>query len=150
MVIDTDNSASMILAAAFNSVDTFFFLRTCVPLFFVIMCIYVLPRFVSGPDTRRFFQKYDKEIAETWWTLLLQIRNWYGRMNEKTLLVHLWYLSADFQLFAASLLILLIFKKAKRNAKVYAAIVEALHDAGIEKSLKAVKAKIENLGNKYR
>ncbi|XP_037521567.1 nose resistant to fluoxetine protein 6 isoform X2 [Rhipicephalus sanguineus] len=145
MVIDTDNSASMILAAAFNSVDTFFFLsgfflslavlkqkrngplvfliavvrrliRTCVPLFFVIMCIYVLPRFVSGPDTRRFFQKYDKEIAETWWTLLLQIRNWYGRMNEKTLLVHLWYLSADFQLFAASLLILLIFKKWKKLA----------------------------------
>lgn len=41
-------------------------------------------------------------------------------------------------------------RRAKRNAKVYAAIVEALHAAGIDKSLKAVKAKIENLGNKYR
>ncbi|KAL3244622.1 hypothetical protein MRX96_018606 [Rhipicephalus microplus] len=75
------------------------------------MCIYVLPRYVSGPDTGRFFEKYEKEIAENWWTLLLQIRNWCGEMNEETKLVHLWYLSADFQLFVISLLILLVLKK---------------------------------------
>ncbi|KAL1481071.1 hypothetical protein MTO96_050492, partial [Rhipicephalus appendiculatus] len=78
------------------------------------MCIFVLPRFVSGPDTKRFFERYDEEIAETWWALLLHIRNWYGTINEETLLVHVWYLSADFQLFVTSLLILLILKKWKR------------------------------------
>nr|XP_037270687.1 nose resistant to fluoxetine protein 6-like [Rhipicephalus microplus] len=77
------------------------------------MCIYVVPRYVSGPDTGRFFEKYEKEIAENWWTLLLQIRNWCGEMNEETKLVHLWYLSADFQLFVISLLILLVLKKWK-------------------------------------
>ncbi|KAL1486518.1 hypothetical protein MTO96_031349 [Rhipicephalus appendiculatus] len=143
MMIGTDDSGSMMVAVAFNSVDTFFFLsgfllsfavlnqksngplvfliavvrrliRTCVPLFFVIMCIYVLPRFVSGPNTKTFFEKYDKEIAETWWALLLQIKNFYRETTEETLLVHLWYLSADFQLFVASLLILLILKNRKK------------------------------------
>ncbi|KAH6939468.1 hypothetical protein HPB50_018501 [Hyalomma asiaticum] len=41
-------------------------------------------------------------------------------------------------------------RRTKRNSRVYAAIVEALQAEGIEKPLKAVKAKIENLGNKYR
>ncbi|KAL3170718.1 hypothetical protein MRX96_044166 [Rhipicephalus microplus] len=143
LLITSAEAGTMILEAAFNSVDTFFFLsgfllsfavlkhkrnrplifliavvqrqiRTCVPLFFVIMCIYVLPRFVSGPDTKSFFEKYENEISKTWWTLLLQIRNFSGEMTEEALLVHLWYLSADFQLFVASLLILLILKKWKK------------------------------------
>lgn len=41
-------------------------------------------------------------------------------------------------------------RKAKRNARVYAAIVDELHELGIEKTLKEMKTKIENLGNKYR
>ncbi|XP_075559185.1 uncharacterized protein LOC142590669 [Dermacentor variabilis] len=41
-------------------------------------------------------------------------------------------------------------RRAKRNQKVYAHIVEELLKAGVEKSLKETKTKIENLGNKYR
>lgn len=144
MMIATDSWGSMIVTSAFDSVDTFFFLsgfllafvvshqkcngplvfltavvrrliRTCVPLFFVIMCIYALPRFVSGPDTKRFFEMYDEEIAETWWALLLQMRNFIA-MSEQTLLLHLWYLSADFQLFVVSLLILLVLKNRRKIA----------------------------------
>ncbi|KAL3225625.1 hypothetical protein MRX96_049163 [Rhipicephalus microplus] len=40
--------------------------------------------------------------------------------------------------------------RPERNDKVHAAIVEALHTAGIHKSLKVVRTKIENIGNKYR
>nr|XP_050031662.2 myb/SANT-like DNA-binding domain-containing protein 1 [Dermacentor andersoni] len=41
-------------------------------------------------------------------------------------------------------------RRAKRNQKVYAHIVEELFKAGVENSLKETKTKIENLGNKYR
>ncbi|XP_049527525.1 myb/SANT-like DNA-binding domain-containing protein 1 [Dermacentor silvarum] len=41
-------------------------------------------------------------------------------------------------------------RRAKRNAKVYAAIFEKLRAAGIEKTLKDIKSKIENLADKYR
>ncbi|KAH6932989.1 hypothetical protein HPB50_011245 [Hyalomma asiaticum] len=41
-------------------------------------------------------------------------------------------------------------RRTKRNSRVYATTVEALQAEGIEKPLKAVKAKVENLGNKYR
>lgn len=41
-------------------------------------------------------------------------------------------------------------RKAKRNARVYAAIVDELRELGIAKTLKETKTKIENLGNKYR
>ncbi|KAH6927849.1 hypothetical protein HPB50_009329 [Hyalomma asiaticum] len=41
-------------------------------------------------------------------------------------------------------------RKAKRNANVYAKIVEELLKLGITKTLKETKTKIENLGNKYR
>lgn len=144
MMIITDHWMLQIVTWAFDSVDTFFFLsgfllcfavtkqkrngplvfliavirrliRICVPLFFVIMCIYVLPRFVTGPDAKGFFRTFDKEIAETGWTLLLQIRNFF-QVTERTLLLHLWYLSADFQLFVLSLLILLVLKKWKKLA----------------------------------
>ncbi|KAH7975102.1 hypothetical protein HPB49_023626 [Dermacentor silvarum] len=41
-------------------------------------------------------------------------------------------------------------RRTKRNAKVYAAIQEELRAEGIDKPLKTIKSKIENLGNKYR
>nr|XP_054918483.1 myb/SANT-like DNA-binding domain-containing protein 1 [Dermacentor andersoni] len=41
-------------------------------------------------------------------------------------------------------------RRAKRNAKVYQLIAEKLLDAGISKTLKETKTKIENLANKYR
>ncbi|XP_075558964.1 nose resistant to fluoxetine protein 6-like isoform X3 [Dermacentor variabilis] len=144
ILIATDQWGAHIVTSAFDSVDTFFFLsgfllclaitkqkrsgplvfliavirrliRICVPLFFVIMCTYVLPRFVTGPDAKGFFRTLDKEIADTWWALLLQIRNFF-QVTERTLLVHLWYLSTDFQLFVLSLLILLVLKKRKKLA----------------------------------
>ncbi|XP_049271201.1 uncharacterized protein LOC119390282 [Rhipicephalus sanguineus] len=97
---------NMLVPAAFNSVDTFFFLsgfflchiirkqkenraavfiiavirrliRMCVPLFFVIMWFYLLPRIVDGPDTETFFQRFYADMSEHWWHLLVQIRNFF-------------------------------------------------------------------------
>ncbi|XP_077505900.1 nose resistant to fluoxetine protein 6-like [Amblyomma americanum] len=141
MFIENDHWTNLIIATGFNSVDTFFFLsgfflclvitkqkangpivfliavirrliRICIPLFFVIMCFYGVPRFVSGPNVKAFFLKFYDEIATDWWGLLLQIRN-FSEFRDETLLVHLWYLSSDFQLFVVSLLVLLLLKSRK-------------------------------------
>ncbi|XP_077505898.1 nose resistant to fluoxetine protein 6-like [Amblyomma americanum] len=131
----------MIIAGAFNGVDTFFFLsgfflsftvtkqkgsapiifvvgmlrrliRTCVPLFFIIMCFYVLPLFVTGPDTKTFFLRFHEEVVEHWWHWLLQIKNFYD-MELMIVLGHTWFLSADFQLFLVSFVTLLLLKSRK-------------------------------------
>ncbi|KAL1424902.1 hypothetical protein MTO96_019764 [Rhipicephalus appendiculatus] len=86
--------------------------KICFPLFFVIMGLYLLPRFVTGPDAKAGFQKLFDEVDYHWWHMLLQVRNFY----ENTIwdvLIHTWYLSADFQLYLVALLTLLILKGRK-------------------------------------
>ncbi|KAH7960121.1 hypothetical protein HPB49_017058 [Dermacentor silvarum] len=63
------------MSAAFNSIDTFFFIRICVPLFFTIMWFYLLPRFVTGPDAEALFQGFHAEVARHWWHFIVHIRN---------------------------------------------------------------------------
>ncbi|XP_049271195.1 nose resistant to fluoxetine protein 6 [Rhipicephalus sanguineus] len=74
------------------------------------MCLYALEPLVDGPNTKAFFQNLHEEASSHWWHLVLQIRNFY-RITGKDVLPHTWYLSADFQLFVISLLVLLIFKR---------------------------------------
>ncbi|KAL1424899.1 hypothetical protein MTO96_019761 [Rhipicephalus appendiculatus] len=137
----SDEWNHMFAAAVFNSVSTFFFLsgfllcfstrrgrsngpvpfltnvakrwiRFCAPLFFVIMCLYLFPRFVTGPDAKTGFQKLFDEVTTHWWQLLLQIRNFF-EVTVWDVLVHTWYLSADFQLFLIALPTLMLLKGRK-------------------------------------
>ncbi|XP_075542203.1 nose resistant to fluoxetine protein 6-like [Dermacentor variabilis] len=144
LLIASDEWSFMFISAGFSSVGTFFFLsgfflcltvsrekrggpivfiigvirrfiRTAIPLFFIIMCLYLMPRFVFGPDTKAFFLKLHKDVASHWWHLLLMIRN-FVEISAWDMLPHTWYLSTDFQLFTASLVILLVFKSRKMLA----------------------------------
>ncbi|KAH6934090.1 hypothetical protein HPB50_020028 [Hyalomma asiaticum] len=152
MFIASDEWTHMFATAGASSVDTFFFLsgfflcltagrarsgpipfilgivkrlvRICAPLFFVIMCLCLLQQFVTGPDSKTFFQKLHDDVANHWWQLLLQIRNFYGN-TAWDLLVHTWYLSSDFQLFVVALLTLMVFRGHKM-ALVAAFIVLSL------------------------
>ncbi|XP_077497406.1 nose resistant to fluoxetine protein 6-like [Amblyomma americanum] len=143
-LINSQYWPSMMAVGAFNSVDTFFFLsgfflcliitsqkrngllvfviavfrrliRTCVPLFFILMCFYIVPLFINGPETKTFFMKFHEEMVEHWWHLLVQTKNLYD-MDPRILLAHTWFLSADFQLFIVALPTLLLLKRRKRLA----------------------------------
>lgn len=132
------------MSAAFNSIDTFFFIsgfflchilkkhnesrpavfiiaivrrliRICVPLFFTIMWFYLLPRFVTGPDTEAFFQGFHAEVARHWWHFIVHIRNLF-ELTIQDKLIQTWFLSADFQLFLVSLVTLLTFRRRKPAA----------------------------------
>lgn len=144
LLIASDEWSFMIFSAGFSSVGTFFFLsgfflsltvrrqtrsgpvvfiigvirrfiRTAIPLFFIIMCLHLMPRFVFGPDTKSFFHKLHEDVAHHWWHLLLMIRN-FVEITAWDVLPHVWYLSTDFQLFTISLVVLLAFKSRKMLA----------------------------------
>ncbi|XP_075538180.1 uncharacterized protein LOC142572723 [Dermacentor variabilis] len=67
---------SPIVSAGFVAVDTFFFMRGTIPMFFMIMCIYLLPLIASGPNSKEFYNRFYAEVRDHWWHLLVQIRNW--------------------------------------------------------------------------
>ncbi|XP_037279501.2 nose resistant to fluoxetine protein 6-like [Rhipicephalus microplus] len=87
-------------------------IRTCIPMFFIIMCLYALDPFIDGPNTKAYFQNLHNDVSSNWWRLILQIRNFYT-ISVTDVVVHVWYLSTDFQLFAVSLVVLLILKRRK-------------------------------------
>ncbi|KAL1438077.1 hypothetical protein MTO96_010419 [Rhipicephalus appendiculatus] len=124
---------SPIISAGFMAVDTFFFmsgyllyyvlnkqnhnramvagialfrrfLRGTIPMFFMIMCMYLLPLIASGPNSKEF---YDRFYAES-------------------TMVHLWYLSADFQLFVVAVAVIQTFGRKKRLAAVVFAVLSLL------------------------
>ncbi|KAK8759176.1 hypothetical protein V5799_003191 [Amblyomma americanum] len=135
----------MVISAGFISVDTFFFLsaflltcvvskqkssgivvflfavirrliRTAVPLFFMLMCMYLIPLITSGPQAPDYVRKLSDEVDNHWWQLLAQVRNYFYDDSAVPLLPHLWYLSIDFQFFLVALPILLVCKKRPRLA----------------------------------
>lgn len=138
-----ERSSSLVVPAAYIAVDTFFFLsaflmcytvsrqkkpaivvfifavirrfiRTMVPVFFVLMCMYLLPVLTSGPDAKAYFEKFYDEMNRLWLDILLQVQNY--RTKAFSILVHLWYLSVDFQYFLVSLPIAIILKNRRRWA----------------------------------
>ncbi|KAH6921090.1 hypothetical protein HPB50_027918 [Hyalomma asiaticum] len=99
-----------IISTSFLGVDTFFFLRVTVPVFFVLMCFCLLPLATTGPNAVMLFSKFHTELKQHWWRLILQIRN-FADANDVDCFSHLWYLSTDFQLFFISVIILLLLKR---------------------------------------
>lgn len=144
VIIYADQWHSIFTAVGYVSVDCFFFLsgfllayavckqkrngvvlflfatvrrliRTMVPVFFLIMCLYLMPLITSGPDAKTYFDKVHTEFNRQWLHILLQVQNYDFDVNANApVLGHLWYLSLDFQYFLVSLPVLLILKNRPR------------------------------------
>ncbi|KAG0428033.1 hypothetical protein HPB47_024965, partial [Ixodes persulcatus] len=128
-----------IITAGYLSVDTFFFLsgfllafnvlkerrsscivafvgtlhryiRVTVPLCFAIICFFLMPLIASGPNSPIMYYQFFYEIMNHWWAILLQVKNLVGE-PEIGVFLHTWYLSADFQLFLVSMVILVSFRR---------------------------------------
>ncbi|XP_075543167.1 nose resistant to fluoxetine protein 6-like isoform X2 [Dermacentor variabilis] len=146
MIKYVDEWQNMIAIAGFISVDSFLFLsgfllaavvckqnrtgiiiflfavirrliRTMVPVFFLLMCLYLLPLISSGPNAKTYFQRMDEEFRSQWLVLLLQVQNYcFDIIPDTRMFPHLWYLSVDFQFFLLSLPILLLLKNRPKTA----------------------------------
>ncbi|XP_077525564.1 O-acyltransferase like protein-like [Haemaphysalis longicornis] len=130
-----DRFDSTLTTAGFLSVDTFFFMsgyllshglsglkssqgrvkttfiialrrwyRLLLPMVFMACGISLLPLFVRGPTTDRVYDKFYYDVRSYWWSFLLNIRNFYRELTYG-ICVHLWYISADFQLFLPALIV---------------------------------------------
>ncbi|CAN7992637.1 unnamed protein product, partial [Ixodes hexagonus] len=135
----TDQVETSVISASFMSVDSFFFvsgflltytllkvqrsgviftlvaiarrvIRANIPVFFALMCLYVVPLFATGPNSEELYNTFYEQMGKHWWELLLQVRN-FGKEMEMNSLSHLWYISADFQLFLIALVLLQVFQK---------------------------------------
>lgn len=92
------------------------FVRCTVPLFFMIMCMYLLPLIASGPDSEEYYRRFYADVRKHWWHILIQIYNWKqdpAARITKTPFPHFWYLSADFQLFVVTVLVIQTFRTRK-------------------------------------
>lgn len=134
-----DNITFCFIMAGYLSVDTFLFLagflltynlmreringlvggtiaiirrwiRGTIPLFFAIMCTFLLPLIIAGPNAKEIFGNFYKEFRTQYWALLLQIRNFTKELHIG-MYGHLWYMSTDFQLFVVTVFIIQFFKK---------------------------------------
>ncbi|XP_077525581.1 nose resistant to fluoxetine protein 6-like isoform X2 [Haemaphysalis longicornis] len=130
-----DSYESTLAAAAFMTVDTFFFLsgyllsfglsgakssqgrvktavvasirrwyRLMIPVAFVASGFSLLPLFVRGPTTDAAYDKFHRDVSGYWWASLLSVRNYFPELV-LSVGVHLWYISADYQLFLAALIV---------------------------------------------
>ncbi|XP_077527604.1 nose resistant to fluoxetine protein 6-like [Haemaphysalis longicornis] len=155
--IYADHWKYVILTSGFISVDTFFFLsgfllalvackergncmvtfglgvarrfgRTMAPVFFVIMCLHLLPLMASGPGAKAFFRELHEETQEKWLSLLLQVVNYkFGEIDiASRAFIPFWYLSVDFQLFLLSFPILLLLKRRAKCAVAIFALLSLL------------------------
>lgn len=158
ILIFTRQWMSILVTSGFVLVDTFFFLsgfllcfvidkqrktgvvvfifavlrrivRTMVPFLFIVMCMQLLPLMASGPGAKAFFRKLDDEVEHNSWQWVLQVRNLFY-IGEKAVLPHVWYLSADFQLFVVALPVYLALRNRRRLA-VLAFMILALFGCSV-------------------
>lgn len=85
-------------------------LRTTTPVFFVIMCCFLVPVIASGPNLKPLMEKIDTEFSNEWWRILLQVRN-VGDRTKQGFLGLLWFISVDFQLFMVAMPMVLILQR---------------------------------------
>ncbi|KAL1413987.1 hypothetical protein MTO96_007802 [Rhipicephalus appendiculatus] len=79
----------------------------------MIMCIYLLPLIASGPNSKEFYDRFYAEVRRHWWHLIALFYNWRMEDYEVAIMTHLWYLSADFQLFVVAVAVIQTFRTKK-------------------------------------
>ncbi|KAH1019316.1 hypothetical protein HUJ04_009155 [Dendroctonus ponderosae] len=101
------------LTTAHLAVDTFFFISgfllayqiTPVVLMFFLYSVYLSKHVGNGPIFPLVYDTFNNPCKKHWWAVFLYIQNYYNR--DEICWVHLWYLSADWQLFLAAPLVLI-------------------------------------------
>ncbi|XP_064550714.1 nose resistant to fluoxetine protein 6 [Drosophila montana] len=111
-------------AALFVKFNVFRYIRLTVPYGFVLLLSGVYFENAGGPLWRHIYQREQLACRKNWWTNLLFINN-FVRTDERCLLQG-WYLAADTQSFALSLLVLILGHRFGRWSKQLYGIVLAI------------------------
>ncbi|XP_034114966.2 nose resistant to fluoxetine protein 6 [Drosophila albomicans] len=109
-------------AGLFVKFNIFRYIRLTVPYAFVLLLSGVYFENAGGPLWRHIYEREQLACRKNWWTNLLFINN-FVRTDERCLLQG-WYLAADTQSFALSLLIMILGHRFARWSKhLYAAVL---------------------------
>ncbi|KAH8034025.1 hypothetical protein HPB51_019090 [Rhipicephalus microplus] len=83
-----------------------------VPVVFLILCIQLLPLAIQGPNTNKYYRDIHMMVHTHWKHFLLQVYNFKHEIRSIAL-IHIWYVSTDFQLFLVSLAVILVLRWSK-------------------------------------
>ncbi|XP_077545325.1 nose resistant to fluoxetine protein 6-like [Haemaphysalis longicornis] len=96
------------------------YIRLTIPIIGIIMGTFLLPLVVDGPADQDFVASEVQGCVSRWWTVFVHSNN-FNSMNDMCL-QHLWYVSADMQLFVfLALPLTLMFIRHPRIAMVLSA-----------------------------
>ncbi|CAN8019758.1 unnamed protein product [Ixodes persulcatus] len=98
------------------------YFRLTFPIIGVILCTFLLPLLVDGPADQDFFASEINGCINRWWTVFVHVNN-FNPMNNMCL-QHLWYVSADMQIFlVVALPLTLLFIKHPKTAFAVSCVV---------------------------
>ncbi|KAH7983697.1 hypothetical protein HPB52_013746 [Rhipicephalus sanguineus] len=98
------------------------YLRLTLPIVGIILGTFLLPLLVDGPADQDFVASEVQGCISKWWTVFVHSNN-FNSMNDMCL-QHLWYVSADMQLFVfVALPLTLIFIRHPKIGMVLSAVV---------------------------
>ncbi|KAK8781076.1 hypothetical protein V5799_017582 [Amblyomma americanum] len=99
--------------------------RLVIPAVILILVAFLLPLFGHGPAADDAFKQYILGCYDKWWTVVLQANNFDD--SEHVCLQHLWYISADLQIFlVVAFPLALLFLKQPRAAAIVGALTAAV------------------------
>ncbi|XP_064458647.1 nose resistant to fluoxetine protein 6-like [Ornithodoros turicata] len=86
------------------------YLRLTIPAMAVVMCFFLFPLFISGPQDQDLLGQEQDGCYKNWWTIFAQIVNFIP--TEDRCMQQYWYISSDMQVFLAAVPLSLIFVRS--------------------------------------
>ncbi|CAN8019753.1 unnamed protein product [Ixodes persulcatus] len=86
------------------------YLRLTVPAMVVVLCFFLFPLFIAGPQDKDLMGQEQKGCYENWWTIMAQIVNFVP--TEKRCMQQYWYISSDMQIYLVAVPLALIFVRS--------------------------------------
>ncbi|GFY69559.1 NRF domain-containing protein [Trichonephila inaurata madagascariensis] len=109
--IATEPVAQMIINGS-EAVDTFFFMSIAPMYYFILLFATLIPLMGSGPLFNETMEEFVYPCSQYWWRNVLFINNYFHLKD--MCMVHTWYVSCDFQLYLASLIVILPLLKSEK------------------------------------
>ncbi|KAK8780651.1 hypothetical protein V5799_018007, partial [Amblyomma americanum] len=118
------------------------YLRLTIPAMVVVLCFFLFPLFISGPQDQDLMGQEQEGCQENWWTIMAQIVNFVP--NEKRCMQQYWYISSDMQIFLVAVPMSIIFVRSPACGFSLALLLSVLASvaAGLVTYMKDLKPSI--------
>ncbi|XP_050050806.2 nose resistant to fluoxetine protein 6-like [Dermacentor andersoni] len=118
------------------------YLKLTIPAMVVVLCFFLFPLFISGPQDQDLMGQEQEGCNENWWTIMAQIVNFVP--SEKRCMQQYWYISSDMQIFLVAVPMSIIFVRSPACGFSLALLLSVLASvaAGLVTYMKDLKPSI--------